>query len=195
MHTASRQTLLRRRPARPRAQQLLQTRRHTLRHPPPARLALHPLRLAQIQVLAHRIAAHTVLTGHRALATTLHQHLVPSSGVWPACTLCLRGRPRSGRRGRAPAAGRVCGRAVVTWLPLAGRKRRPTPRNPTGTRTDAPPKAPEPSELRVSDPWNRSRRRCAVRRRDAHRACRRRETRSRARRRPPSGPAVRRARS
>ncbi len=79
MQTHSRQTLLRRRPARPRAQQLLQTRRHTLRHPATPGLALHPPRLALIQVLAHRVAAHTVLPGHRALAPTLHQHLVPNN--------------------------------------------------------------------------------------------------------------------
>ena len=79
MQTRRRQTLLRRRPARPRPQQLLQTRSHTLRHQPPPRPALHPPRLALIQVLAHRVAAHTVLPSHRALAPTLHQHLVPNN--------------------------------------------------------------------------------------------------------------------
>ena len=79
MQTRSRQTLLRRRPARPPAQQLLQTRRHTLRHPSAPRLALHPPRLALIQVLAHRVAAHTVPAGHPTLAPSLHQHLVPNN--------------------------------------------------------------------------------------------------------------------
>ena len=79
MKARSRQTLLRRRPARPPAQQLLQTRRHPLRHPAAPGLALHPPRLALIQVLAHRVAAHTVTPRHPTLATTLNQHLVPNN--------------------------------------------------------------------------------------------------------------------
>ncbi len=71
--------LLAGRPRQPLRHQLLEPRDHALEHRPRPRLALHPPRLRDLEVLAHRIPAHPQLPCHRAPRPALHQHLVSNN--------------------------------------------------------------------------------------------------------------------